>query len=181
MSKRIPVPTSEQRLRDITGFAMMGATNKELADFLQVSLATFERWLVRDDEDCARLREAVEEGKGLADARVARSLYQSAVGAKSWEEKAVNLGEAGVEVVKLEKQHPPNVAAASRWLAYRRGWVDRVDVTFNDSPDVRDMKEMLAEFARRHGTEAAKAVAQHHGYSGLLIEGSAVEVENGSD
>jgi hypothetical protein len=55
---------------------LLGLTNPELAERLEVSLATFERWISRH----ADLRAAVSDARDIADAEVANALRHLALG-----------------------------------------------------------------------------------------------------
>ena len=57
-------------------YCLLGATNAELAGFLDVSPRTIDNWIASHPA----FAEAVREGRVVADARVARCLYERAVG-----------------------------------------------------------------------------------------------------
>ena len=54
----------------------LGATNQGLADFFEVSLSCIENWMQTQPE----FLRAIKEGRLWADAHVADSLYQRAIG-----------------------------------------------------------------------------------------------------
>lgn len=62
---------AEQALK----LSLLGATDEELADFFDVNVATLNRWKKSHPEFCA----SIKEGKRVADAEVAHSLYQRAL------------------------------------------------------------------------------------------------------
>ena len=182
MTDKIPVPEGD-RLKDIEAFARLGATNSEIAAFLEVSISTLEHWL-RKEPDVQR---AISNGKMAADAKVLDSFYRRARGfekCKIKEQKQVVLrdseGESRVEIVDLERELPPDAASAIFWLKNRRGWRDRVEsVNFNLEAKA-DLTDILTEYARRHGLDAAKRIAEDHGFKGTLIEGESEVVESPS-
>jgi hypothetical protein len=93
-----------------------GATDIEVADILGISVRTFYRWCLLHDEFTA----AVRTGKGAADDRVERALYQRAVGYDYVAEKIVT-PKGGAPVVMPYTVHiPADVRAAMHWLAIRR-------------------------------------------------------------
>ena len=93
-----------------------GATDLEVADILGISVRTFYRWCLLHDEFTA----AVRTGKGAADDRVERALYQRAVGYDYTAEKIVT-PKGGDPVVMPYMMHvPADVRAAMQWLAIRR-------------------------------------------------------------
>jgi hypothetical protein len=57
-------------------FCLLGATNQQLADLLDVGISTIDAWL-RDHEEFSC---AIKSGREVADARVATSLYRKALG-----------------------------------------------------------------------------------------------------
>lgn len=108
---------------------LLGATDYELADFFGVSTVTIFRWRNTHEEFC----NAVIVGKGKADERVARSLYQRAVGYTFESEKlvTVSLGNnqgSTVERHAIVEHVPPEPGAAFNWLKNRRGaeWREKV-------------------------------------------------------
>ncbi|MDZ7669790.1 MAG: terminase [Gammaproteobacteria bacterium] len=101
--------------------ALLGATDVELANVLQVSVTTIETWKRRHKE----FSEALRRGKMIADAKVVEALRNRALGyshrkrrsstttARSWAETT--------------KHYPPETAAASLWLRNRQPdkWRDK--------------------------------------------------------
>jgi transposase len=57
-------------------FCLLGATNQQLADLFEVSISSIEEWM-REYEAFSR---AIKDGREVADARVATSLYRKALG-----------------------------------------------------------------------------------------------------
>src|ERR1044072_7968440 len=57
-------------------FCILGATNEQLAELFEVSLSTVGAWLVQFPE----FKQAVNQGRAVADADVAESLYSRATG-----------------------------------------------------------------------------------------------------
>ena len=57
-------------------YCLLGATNEHLACFFEVTSRTVDNWIATHPEFAA----AVKEGRAIADARVARGLYDRAVG-----------------------------------------------------------------------------------------------------
>ena len=110
-----------------------GATDIELADAFEVSLATIYRWRNSEPEFC----EAVKAGKDAADDRVERSLYQRAVGYTFESEKVFQY--QGVIVRADTREHvPPDPGAAFNWLKNRRGeqWRDKREIEHSVNDDL---------------------------------------------
>lgn len=93
---------------------LLGAIDKELADFFDVSEQTINTWKKREPV----FLEALKAGKEQADSEVAEKLYQRAMGYSHPEEKIFC---NGGEVVRAEtiKHYPPDSTAAIFWLKNR--------------------------------------------------------------
>lgn len=110
-----------------------GATDIELADAFDVSLATIYRWRNSEQAFC----EAVKAGKDAADDRVERSLYQRAVGYTFEGEKVFQF--QGQIVRADTREHvPPDPSAAFNWLKNRRGeqWRDKREIEHSVNDDL---------------------------------------------
>ncbi len=106
---------------------LLGATDKELADFFEVDEATINRWKKDKDGFCKSLK----EGKIIADANVGDALYQRACGYSHPEDKIFNNGpDKPPTIIPTTKHYPPDTAAAFIWLKNRRGqnWRDKSEV-----------------------------------------------------
>ena len=121
----------------------LGATDKEIADFFEVSESSLNRWKVANPE----FREALKTGKEEADERVERSLYHRAIGYKH---DAVKMFQAGGGVIQQEyvEHFPPDTTAAIFWLKNRRPdkWRDvkATELTGRDGGAVQS--SMIVEF-----------------------------------
>ena len=115
-------------------YCLLGATNDELASFFNVSPRTIDNWIARH----ADFRTAVKRGRVVADARVARGLYERAVGYDREVERAVIAG-GEVQRVTSTVHYPPNVQACIFWLRHRR------PQTWSDAPS--DASTHVGEFA----------------------------------
>jgi hypothetical protein len=95
----------------------LGATDKELADFFGVNVATINRWKVVHPEFCASLN----AGKLLSDAEVAHKLYRRATG---YSHKAVKIfmpqGADAPVYAPYTEHYPPDTTAMIFWLKNRR-------------------------------------------------------------
>lgn len=102
------------------GLARRGLTMKEIAQELTVSQATLFNWMNDDPE----FKEAIKQGKSLADACVEDSLYNRAMGMKVHETKTITTTDKnGVKHTRVEesdKELPPDVTACLFWLKNRR-------------------------------------------------------------
>ncbi len=125
-------------------YCLLGATNDELAEFFHVSPSTIDRWIAGR----ADFGDAVRQGRVVADARVARSLYDRAVGYDREIERAVILG-GQLKFLTSTAHYPPNVQACIFWLRHRRPhtWGDRAPASDNDSYDPVTELEAASERA----------------------------------
>ena len=100
----------------------LGATDRELADFFKVDTRTIYRWRNQHQEFC----QAVIAGKGNADARVERALYNRAVGYTFDSEKIFQSQGEIIRAATLEHV-PPDPGAAMNWLKNRQPdkWRDK--------------------------------------------------------
>lgn len=116
---------------------LLGATDKEMADILDVTESTFNLWKKEHPE----FSESLKKGKSVADANVADRLYQRAMGFEhdSEEIKVVAVGNnngSEIERVPIRKIYPPDPTAAIFWLKNRQPskWRDKQElgVTVNE-------------------------------------------------
>ena len=110
-------------IEQATKLAKLGATDNELADFFDVAVRVLHRWKVRYPE----FFEALKVGKGDADARVVRSLYQRAVGYTIETEKVFCNTKGDVTRVPTVEHIQPSDTAAIFWLKNRDrdNWRDK--------------------------------------------------------
>jgi hypothetical protein len=103
--------------------SLLGLTDSQLADSFSISEATFNNWKNKHP----LFLESIKAGKEDADAKVAASLYQRALGYSHPEDKIFNNN--GEEmIVPTTKHYPPDTAAAFIWLKNRAGWRDKTEV-----------------------------------------------------
>lgn len=107
---------------------MLGATDKELGDFFDVTEQTVNNWKTAHPE----FFESIKSGKLKADAIVAHSLYHRAIGYKHDAVKIISVADGNnqgshVEQVPYVERYPPDTTAAIFWLKNRRPaeWRDR--------------------------------------------------------
>lgn len=124
---------------------LLGATDKDIADILEVNQDTVNEW----KKVHPSFSESLKKGKAIADANVADRLYQRAMGFEhdSEEIKVVSLGGkegSEIERVPIRKIYPPDPTAAIFWLKNRQPaqWRDKQEVevkglTINLTRDVK--------------------------------------------
>lgn len=156
--------------------ALLGMTNEEMASYFEVATSTFSLWMATHSS----FSDAVKNGKAIADASVAESLYKSAMGLHvSTEDKLISDGEGGQEVVTLTKQVDPAVSAQIFWLKNRQPklWKDRVEVKEDINLNVFPPREALDAIY-------AKALSEAAARDALLAnrrERMGITIENGED
>jgi hypothetical protein len=94
----------------------LGATDRELADFFNVSESTIHQWKISHPE----FSESLKLGKESADARVAQSLYRRAVGYSFDSEKIFNDKTNGIVRTPCVEHVVPDVTACIFWLKNRK-------------------------------------------------------------
>lgn len=119
-----PSKYQEQFAEQARKLCLLGATDKELADFFETSEQTINAWKTAYPE----FLESVKKGKTQADADVADRLYQRAMG---FEHPEVDIRVVGGEIVQtpIRKIYAPDPTAAIFWLKNRQRakWRDKLD------------------------------------------------------
>lgn len=124
-------PEYAEQARKLT---LLGAIIPELADFFEVSNQTIHNWRKQHSE----FFDAIKKGKEIADANVARRLYERATG---YSHKDVHISnyQGDITVTEITKQYPPETAAAIFWLKNRQPqkWREKQDLalTFENLSD----------------------------------------------
>ena len=134
-------------LEKVANLALQGATDAEIADDLQVSIATLYNWRAKYPQ----FLEALRYGKDQADERVERSLYLRAVG---FEHDAVKVSfdkDGNAIYAPYRNLVAPDPTAAAFWLKNRQSdkWKERVETTRPDDP----LAEILAEMRKQSESE----------------------------
>ena len=113
--------------------AELGATDREIADFFDVTEVTINRWKATNAEFCS----SIKVGKQAADDRVEQSLYRKATGYSFDSEKIFQYEGEVIRAATVEHV-PPSDTAAIFWLKNRRKdeWRDRHDVQHSIDGDL---------------------------------------------
>lgn len=115
-----PTDYKEEYSDQVKKLCLLGATDKEIADFFGVCEKTINNWKEAHPE----FLQSIRDGKKVADMEVAGKLYERATGFAWTEQQAIkvktgNGSEETVEVVDLKKATPPDVKAITYWLNNR--------------------------------------------------------------
>jgi hypothetical protein len=135
----------------------LGATDKELAEFFAVDVATVNRWKLRHRE----FRESLNSGKSQADAEVADRLFKRACGYSHVDTKFATFEGEITDQREYTKHYPPDTIACIFWLKNRRPdlWRDKVGLEhtgpgggpiqtegdFRPSPEDEEVIKRIAE------------------------------------
>lgn len=108
---------------------LLGATDKELAEFFSVSEQTVNKW----KKDYPEFLESLKKGKHIADANVASRLYNRAIG---YDCKATKFAASEGKITDFKEyieHYPPDTTAAIFWLKNRQPekWRDKKEVDAN--------------------------------------------------
>lgn len=105
--------------------ALLGLTDAEMSEYFGVTQQTFDNWKKKYPAFFGSLM----EGKTIADANVAESLYKRATGEHIEVERAFKDKEGKIEIVKLKTWNPGDPGAAKLWLTNRRrqNWREKQD------------------------------------------------------
>ena len=113
---------AEQALK----LCLLGATDKEIAEFFSFSEQTLNSW----KKKFPQFLESLKKGKAVADANVASRLYSRAIGYDARATKfATNEGKI-TDKVEYFEHYPPDTTAAIFWLKNRQPgkWRDKKEV-----------------------------------------------------
>ncbi|MDP0376965.1 helix-turn-helix domain-containing protein [Glaesserella parasuis] len=127
-----PTKYKSEYATQVEKLCLLGATDKDIADFFDVDEATINRWKLEHSDFC----ESIKKGKMLADANVTERLYKRALG---YEAPDVDIRVIENQIVEtpLVKHYPPDPTSAIFWLKNRQPdkWRDKqvIDHTNSDS------------------------------------------------
>lgn len=108
---------------------LLGAIDKELAEFFSVSVQTLNKW----KKDYPEFLESLKKGKNIADANVASRLYNRAIGYSCKATKFATSEGRITDSKEYIEYYPPDTTAAIFWLKNRQPekWRDKKEVYTN--------------------------------------------------
>lgn len=120
-----PTKYKDQYSEQTYKLCLLGATDKDLADFFEVSEQTVNSW----KEEYPEFLESIKRGKSEADANVASRLYQRAMGYEHEDTEFASFQGQITDEKQYLKHYPPDTAAAIFWLKNRQRdkWRDKVE------------------------------------------------------
>jgi len=105
-----PSKFDPSQLKIIEKLCRLGATDKDLAEALEVNISTIYEW----KNNFSEFSDTLKENKAIANSLVEQALFKRAMGAKVNEVKVVN------NILEdTEKEYPPDVGACVVWLSNR--------------------------------------------------------------
>ncbi len=113
--KRRPTKYKKEYNNIVYKLCLLGKTDAEMSEILGVAESTFHKW----KKDYPEFSESITRGKDLADAEVAASLRERALGYSHNEEK-VFCSEGRIITHETTKHYPPDTQAAAIWLYNRQ-------------------------------------------------------------
>lgn len=130
--------------RQAKELCLLGAIDKDLATFFQVSDKTVSTWKIL----YPAFLQALKEGKGEADGRVRRSLFQRATG-YSHPDVHISNFKGKITQTAITKRYPPETLACIFWLKNRDPdqWRDQTNVKhdIDFSEKINQAQETLEE------------------------------------
>ena len=143
MGKRGPASTFQPEYIDLARrHCMLGCTNDDLAKLFDVCSTTLVNWM----NQVSDFRQAIVDGRGMADAEIAESLYKRARG---YERPATRVMQTpdGPQTVEYIHHHAPDTQASIFWLRNRRAdlWRERVEHEHHVSGDIAALLEAAGE------------------------------------
>ena len=120
-----PSKYKEEYAEQAYKLCLLGATDKELADFFGIKESTLNLWKNAQPE----FMESLKRGKEDADAIVASKLYHRAIGYEHEDTQFATFQGAITDRETYIKHYPPDTTAAIFWLKNRQPakWRDKTD------------------------------------------------------
>ena len=115
---------------------LLGATDKDIADFFGVAESTLNKWKLEHSE----FSESIKKGKKNADANISAALYHRAIGFTKKDCEKVFQYQGSIVRAKTNEYFPPDTAAAIFWLKNRQPqlWRDKQVQEFtNTTPTLK--------------------------------------------
>ncbi len=154
-----PTKFNTRMCPQVRKLALLGATNEQIADFLEISTRTLHEWM----QNHPLFVSALKKGREKADGAVAKSLYRRALGYKHKAVKIFADPKSGAEkIVEYTEQFAPDTTACIFWLKNRRPdlWRDRVEHTGKDGGPIETKDVTDSDLAREVAFLLTSAVKQ---------------------
>jgi hypothetical protein len=121
-----PSKYEEKYNEQVYKLCLLGATDVQIADFLDISESTFNEW----KKLYPMLSESIKKGKEIADATVAEKLYHRAIGYEHPETITASFQGEITDMKTVTKHYAPDPTAAIFWLKNRQSkkWRDKHEI-----------------------------------------------------
>ncbi len=174
-----PSPYRGEETDELTyKLALLGAKDPEIADALKISVETLDRWKLTRPSFC----QSLIDGRDTADANVAKSLYQRALGYSHPDVhitvmKDRDSGEIQKVMTNITKHYPPDTTACAFWLKNRQRdrWrdVSQKEVTGKDGLPIQHNMNILTLDLSKLSDDELKMCEN----IGLALKQNAVDIE----
>jgi hypothetical protein len=139
-------------------YCLLKATDEQLARFFGTSRRVICNWKMKHPE----FLDALTRGKEHADARVARSLYDRAVGYEH-QDVDVHVYKDKIVRVKRVKHYPPETAAAIFWLKNRQREYWREKTETKIGLDEKTVELILAALPKDYSNQVRRELLKLKG------------------
>ncbi|MDC9598767.1 terminase [Xenorhabdus anantnagensis] len=139
-----PTKYQEAYAEQARKLCLLGYTDKELADFFEVSESTLNNWKHEHPE----FLESIKKGKAVADGEVAAKLFHRATGYEHPEDD-IRAVDGKIVITPTTKHYPPDTTAAIFWLKNRQKshWRDKIDHGIEGAIDVKGLPPLKKLFS----------------------------------
>ena len=139
-----PTKYKEEYVEQVEKLCLLGATNEQIADFFSISTSTLYEW----GQEYEEFSSALKKGKILADAEIAKSLYQRAKG-YSCPDLDIKMYEGEIIETPYTKHYPPDATSAIFWLKNRQPkiWRDKQETEHSGRIEVTSLGSLIDELS----------------------------------
>lgn len=142
-----PTDYKEEYEEQVYKLCLLGANDEELADFFEIAVSTLNNW----KKEHPLFMESIKNGKDVANANVAESLYKRACGYEHEEEK-VFCNDGDITTHDTTKHYPPDTGAAMAWLKNRtrhlkQPWSDKTELEISGDISISETLNKARERA----------------------------------
>lgn len=148
-----PTEYKEYYAEQARKLCLLGATDKDMADFFGVVESTINLWKLNHEA----FSESIKQGKELADANVADRLFKRALG---YEHPDVHISnyQGMITETPITKVYPPDATSAIFWLKNRQRakWRDRQEIEHGGKIETSLSDDDLEKKIAAHMANAGK-------------------------
>lgn len=150
-----PTLYKESYNEQVRKLCLLGATDKEIAEFFEIAESTLNLWKAEHP----LFMESIREGKVQSDLKVASALYDSCMDRKVIEKEAIKVkvgkDQEEIQIVDVEKVIPADFRSQRFWLTNRKfdKWRDKHEIIGDpDNPIYHSIEVKIV----KSGTELDK-------------------------